>query len=35
MTDIFVRQFFALINTAYSLSPVHTMTDLVDSGQAD
>ena len=33
MKDIFVEQFFALINPAYQSSPVHTMPDLIDLGQ--
>ena len=35
MKDIFVEQFFVLINPAYDLSPAHTMTDLADLGQID
>ena len=33
MKDIFVEQFFALINPAYDLSPVHTMPNLIGLGQ--
>ena len=33
MKDIFVEQFFVLINPVWDLSPVHTMTDLEDFGQ--
>ena len=33
MKDIFVEQFFALINPAYDSSPVHTMADLIGLGQ--
>ena len=34
MKDIFVEQFFVLINPVWDLSPVvHTMTDLTDFGQ--
>ena len=33
MKDIFVEQFFALINPAYDSSPVHTMPDLIGLGQ--
>ena len=33
MKDIFVEQFYALINPAYDLSPVHTMADLIGLGQ--
>ena len=33
MKDIFVEQFFALINPAYDLSPVHIMPDLIGLGQ--
>ena len=35
MKDIFVEQFFVLINPVWDLSPVHTMTDsdLADFGQ--
>ena len=35
MKDIFVEQFFVLINPVWYLSPVHTMTDsdLADFGQ--
>ena len=33
MKDIFVEQFFALINPAYDLSPVHTIPNLIGLGQ--
>ena len=33
MKDIIVEQSFVLINPAYDLSPVHTMTDLADFDQ--
>ena len=35
MKDIFVKQFFVLINPGYNLSPVHIMTDLLGLGQID
>ena len=35
MKDIFMEQFFVLINPAEDLSPVHTMTDLANLGQID
>ena len=33
LKDIFVEQFFVLINPVSYLSPVHTMTGLADFGQ--
>ena len=35
MKDVFVEQFFVLINTVWDLPPIHTMTvsDLTDFGQ--
>ena len=35
MKDIFVEQFFVLINPAKDLSSVHATTDLADLGQID